>query len=62
MHFSSHAWGIRHPGCPLAEIFLNDATGIADNWGNDFAKIFCSYEFLNDQILELFYKRSDDRF
>ena len=39
----------------LRTIFLNDATCIADNWrlNRDFANIFCSFKFSNDQILKI---------
>ena len=40
---------------PLADVFLNDATCIADNWPivRDFVNIFCSLKLNEDQIREL---------
>ena len=39
----------------LGARFLNDATCKADNWrlNRDFANIFCSFKFSNDQILKI---------
>ena len=42
-------------GRPLADVFLNDATCIADNGPifRDFVNLFCSFKFCEDQILEI---------